>query len=75
MRRPLRFPTGLHPLHHQFLAYREGLADGQRHSLEDTAAHFGMDLATARLTDEYLAARLRLHLDHVGWRAGHALSW
>ena len=75
MKRPLRFPTGLHPLHRQFLAYREGWTDGRRHSLEETAERFGIDLATARLTEAYLRARFQLQVDQTGWRAGHAVGW
>ncbi len=54
----------------QFLAFREGRADGRAHSLEDTAARFGIDLPFAQRVDAYLAARRRLHVSRAGWRAG-----
>jgi hypothetical protein len=68
------FLRQLHPLHRQFLAYRLGLLDGQPHTLEDTAARFGIAPAVARVTDEYLQARRRLHLDRAGWRAARIVS-
>ncbi len=64
-----RFLAQLHPLHRRFLAYRRGLDDGRSHSIEETAAHFAIDPATARLTERYLRERYRLHLDRIGWRA------
>lgn len=70
-----RFDTELHPLHRQFLAYREGHADGRPHSLAEAAEHFGIDLETARLTERYLQARLRLHVDRAGWRAAQLPGW
>src|SRR5438067_10982380 len=64
-----RFVAQLHPLHRRFVAYRAGLDDGHPHSLEDTAAHFDLDPATARLTERYLLERYRVHVERVGWRA------
>ena len=69
-----RFAADLHPLHRQFLAYREGLTDGRPHSLEEAADYFGIDPAIARLTDEYVQARRRVQLDRAGWRAGRVYS-
>ena len=69
-----RFAADLHPLHRQFLAYREGLADGRPHSLQEAADRFGLDPTVARLTDEYLQARRRVHLDRAGWRAARVYS-
>jgi hypothetical protein len=69
------FLAQLHPLHRQFLAYAEGHEDGQWHSLEETAEHFGIDLATARLTAEYLLARYQMHVTRAGWRASQIGAW
>jgi hypothetical protein len=69
------FLAGLHPLHRRFLAYRGGLVDGQRHSVDEAAQHFGIDPATARLTDEYVQARLRVHVERTGWRAAQTSTW
>ena len=44
----------------RFMAYRQGEWDGTPHSLEETAAHFGVDLVFASRIDAYLKARLRL---------------
>jgi len=68
------FAADLHPLHRRFLAYRDGLADHRPHSLQETAYHFGIDLDLARVTDEYLQARRRLHVDRSGWRAARRYS-
>ena len=70
-----RFRAELHPLHQQFLAYREGHADEQPHTLIETAEHFGLDLDTARLTEQYIQARLRLHVGRTGWRATQLAGW
>ncbi len=70
-----RFAAQLHPLHRRFLAYRRGLDGECPHSLEETAAHFKIDPATAKLTERYLLERYRMYLDRSGWRAGHATSW
>jgi hypothetical protein len=42
--------------------------------LQETADHFGIDLALARLTDEYLQARRRLYVGRSGWRAARRYS-
>jgi hypothetical protein len=68
------FTADLHPLHRRFLAYRHGLADQRPHSLQETADHFGIDLALARLTEEYLQARRRFYVDRSGWRAARRYS-
>jgi hypothetical protein len=69
------FLAQLHPLHRQFLAYAEGQEDGQPHSLAETAERFGIDLATARLTAEYLRARYDMHVTRTGWRASQIPAW
>ncbi len=69
------FLAALHPLEREFLAYRHAAAGGQPHSLDETAEHFGIDPAFARLVDEYLAIRRRLHLEQAGWRAGQMIGW
>jgi hypothetical protein len=69
------FLAQLHPLHRQFLAYAVGQQDGQPHSLAETAEHFGIDLATARLTAEYLRARYDMHVTRTGWRASQIPTW
>jgi hypothetical protein len=68
------FAADLHPLHRRFVAYRDGLGDHRPHSLQETADHFGIDLALARLTDEYLQARRRLYVGRSGWRAARRYS-
>ncbi len=70
-----RFLAQLHPLHRRYVAYRRGLDGGRPHSLEETAAHFVIDAATARRTERYLLERYRVHLDRSGWRASQATAW
>jgi len=69
------FLAQLHPLHRQFLAYAEGHEDGQPHSLAEAAEHFGIDLATARLTANYLRARYDMYVTRAGWRASQIPAW
>lgn len=66
---PGGWSADLHPLHRRFLAYRAGTVDGRQHSLEEAADYFGIDPATARLTDQYILARRRLEVARSGWRA------
>ena len=69
------FNAELHPLHQRFLAYREGRDGGPPHTLAETAEHFGLDPQTAQLTDQYIQARLRLHVGRAGWRATQRAGW